>query len=329
MKILKRVIGVIGISSIIIVLLFNLFFTARISPSEKVLVELNNIFFMIGPILLAFLIVKISKLIERKINDRFRKWLYRIIIALYILFNILWVIFVRPPIVADQVHVGNFAQAIANETTEDFFGKNSYAGISLKDYTEKYQQQITLAFIYSLLYKVISIDSLELLRTINVIGVLLTFFAIIKISKVLSKDYKISKVRLILIILGFVPLSILSTFVYGDIISLAFSLWSIYFIMKYCIENKIRFAICSAFLMAIAYMARMNILIFIIATAIYLILNLFNVNGVKNKLLKILIIGIYLVISIFPANLVKSYYIYYLGLYLISLESIQCMPQYL
>ena len=57
---------------------------------------------------------------------------------------------------------------------------------------------------------------------------------------------------------------------------------------------------------------RMNSLIFIIATVIYLLLSLFKeikANSWKKNLLNIAIIGMYIVVSILPSSLVKNYYL--------------------
>src|SRR5699024_1393106 len=143
----------------------------------------------------------------------------------------------------------------------------------------------------------------------------------------ISKSHKINKVRLMVLFLTFLSLPMLSTFVYGDIPSLAFSLLSVYYMMKFVdyLNNKDRYAnnfdantnnencndekdsnaqnnlnsnnnnsgaiivkekvskylgikyftLATVFSM-IAYMFRMNSLIFVIATVIYLLFNLFT-----------------------------------------------------
>ena len=104
----------------------------------------------------------------------------------------------------------------------------------------------------------------------------------------------------------------LNTFIYGDIPSIALCLFSVYFMMKYTETEKIKYPIIASLLTMVAFMMRMNSLIFIIATVIYLLLNLFNNiknRTVKENFIKLLIIVIYIVISIMPSNFVKNYYI--------------------
>ena len=79
-----------------------------------------------------------------------------------------------------------------------------------------------------------------------------------------------------LLILTFFTLPIISNFIYGDVPSLALCLFAVYFTMKYTETEKIRYIVFTTILTMIAYMMRMNSLIFIIATVIYLILNIFK-----------------------------------------------------
>ena len=127
----------------------------------------------------------------------------------------------------------------------------------------------------------------------------------------LSKEYKVNLVLLMLLSLTFFTLPMLSTFVYGDIPSIAFSLISIYFMMKYTETKKIKYSVFSALCIAIAYMLRMNSLIFIIATIIYLGLNFlkdFSKNIWKKNVLEIGIVVMYIVIALLPSTIVKNYY---------------------
>ena len=84
------------------------------------------------------------------------------------------------------------------------------------------------------------------------------------------------------------------------------------FTMKYTKTEKIRYIVFTTILTMIAYMMRMNSLIFIIATVIYLILNIFkNIKekSWKKNLLSVAIIIMYVVISIFPSSIVSRYYL--------------------
>lgn len=109
----------------------------------------------------------------------------------------------------------------------------------------------------------------------------------------------------------------LTTFIYGDTLSLALCLISVYFMMKYEENYKTRYFIYSLLAIIFAYMFRMNSLIFIIGTVIYMILNVvYNLkkDSYKKNGLQILVILIYIIISIMPTTIIKNYYINKFGM---------------
>lgn len=82
--------------------------------------------------------------------------------------------------------------------------------------------------------------------------------------------------------------------------------------MKFTETSKFRYSIFSALAMMIAYMARMNSLIFIIATVMYLLIHLFDKftqKTVKERIVNIIVIGMYITIAIMPSVLIKNYYL--------------------
>ena len=149
------------------------------------------------------------------------------------------------------------------------------------------------------------------LRIYNVFSNVIIIIFLYKIGKQLSKEYKVNMVLLVLLSMTFLTLPILSTFVYGDIPSLAFSLISVYFVMRYTETKNIKYLIFSALSISFAYMLRMNTLIFIIAILIYLGLNFLKEcfkNTWKKNVLSIVVIALYVVIAFLPTSLVKNYY---------------------
>ena len=72
--------------------------------------------------------------------------------------------------------------------------KPKCAGIPLSQYIQAYQQQITLAFVFSVFFRIIHFDTLEILRALNIIGNILIIVALYRIIKQLSKKYKTNNV---------------------------------------------------------------------------------------------------------------------------------------
>lgn len=177
-------------------------------------------------------------------------------------------------------------------------------------YLELYTQQITLSTIYALIFKIAKIQSSSILQYINAIANAFTILGILFITKQLGKKLEVTKINSLLISLSFITLPFLSTFVYGDMISLPLCLFSVYFIMRYSETKKINYALISMFLMAIAYMARMNNLIFIIAVAVYLLLEIFSIENKNTKkiLKEIVVLILFVTVSIIPATETKKYW---------------------
>ena len=263
-----------------------------LNSAEETIISLNSASYIIGLIAAGILMVAATKFINDKLyKDEqskklkiIRKSLFITVLVIYIAFNVVWTIFVNPPVVADSIHVSNLAQTMYRGNPEEFLPNLTYIGIPLSEYIQAYPQQISLAFIYSLFFRLIQFDVLEILRVLNVIGNLLIVIALYKIGNQLDKKYKTNKVLLLTLILTFISLPMLSTFIYGDIPSVALCLFAVYFMMRYTETKKIRFAVGASIFTMIAYMMRMNSLIFIIATVIYLLLNL--INGFMKKVLK-------------------------------------------
>ena len=339
---MKRFFSIIGIIFLVIVIALNLIFTADLDASEHITVNFNNIFYIIGLIITGLIIYFASNALNKYLyKDEKRKKLRKILfisaISIYIIADILWTIFVRAPIVGDQVHVNSMGQLFYRGFDEEIINSDTYAGIPLREYIQAYNQQIPQAFLYSLFFRLIHIDEFGTPRALNVIAIIIILVAIYKIGNLISKKHKVNKVRLMVLFLTFISLPMLSTFVYGDIPSLAFSLLSVYYMMKFVdyLNNKDRnidkpiqgtitvkenaqkylgeiyFTLATIFSM-IAYMFRMNSLIFVIATVIYLLFNLFTKitsKTAKENITNALVIVIYVVMSILPAQFVNDYYI--------------------
>lgn len=367
---MKRVFNVIGIIFLVIVILLNICLTANLDASEHITISFNNFFYIIGLIITGLIIYFASNALNKYLykdekKKKLRKILFISAISIYIIADILWTIFVRAPIVGDQVHVNSMGQLFYRGYDEEIINSNTYAGIPLGEYIQAYNQQIPQAFLYSLFFRLIHIDEFGTPRALNVIAIIIILIAIYKIGNMISKSHKVNKVRLMVLFLTFLSLPMLSTFVYGDIPSLAFALLSVYYMMKfvYYLNNKdrnvknidannensndgknnskncnvtnnlnaninakgaiivkekeskylgIKYFVLSTIFSMIAYMFRMNSLIFVIATVIYLLFNLFmkiTSKTAKENITNALVIVIYVVMSILPAKLVNDYYI--------------------
>lgn len=317
---MKKIIYFLGIICLVTIISLNLLFTANLDINECITIRFNSFIYAIGLILVGLLLFLATKAINKilynddnsKQRNEIRKCLFIGALAVYILFNIIWTILVNPKVIADSVHVCNLGQAIYRGNVEEILPTLTYSGIPLSQYMQAYHQQISLAFIFSIFFRIINFDIMEILRVLNIIGNILIVIALYKINCQLTKKYETNKVLLLALILTFISLPMLLTYIYGDIPSLALCLFSVYFIMRYAETKKLVYPIFATIFIMIAYMMRMNSIIFIIATVIYLLMNLFkeiSIKTWKERVLQMSIIALYIVVSIMPAELVKDYYL--------------------
>lgn len=127
----------------------------------------------------------------------------------------------------------------------------------------------------------------------------------------MQKKYNISKAIYTAMYITFIPLILLTTYVYGDYIGLAFSTMGIYFIMDYKKDGKIYKLLISSIAMCLSYITKMNYIIFTLAIIIYLgfylIQDIENKN--KQKIIKsIFSLIVFILIAIMPFSIIKNYY---------------------
>ena len=302
---MKKIIYFLGIVFLSSIIILNLKYTAFLDNSEHIIFYNNSWLFNLGIVLVVIVINYIVSIINKKLNKKERSIQKKIVIIallIYLLVNILWVIFVNPKVVGDSVHVCNLAQIFYKNDYSEMLFNSTYIDVTLYEYMQAYIHQIPLAFIFSIIFRLIHFDIMEVLRIINIISNIAIVIGLYKIQLKLSSKYKTNMTLLFILILTFFTLPLLNTFIYGDIPSLALCIFAIYFIMCFTESHKMKY---------FTYMMRMNSLIFIIGIIIYMLLNLFsewNQNNLKNNLKSISLIFIFMITSIVPAVIIINYY---------------------
>lgn len=301
-KMLNQIIMIIGVILLGIVFLENLLFTSVLSDdiNEHVDIIFLGLFNIFITVLLVVGIYEVCKKINTiNINKKIKISVFVIFILIYIAVQIVWINYRNLAPVGDQLSAYQAAQTLYESDGEN---------LANSGYMERYPQQITLSYVWSIIFRICSTSSFKVIQYMNAIFNAISIVAILLIIGQLSKKYKTNKWLGIALIGTFASLPLLSTFVYGDVSGLALSLLSIYFIMKYGETDKIRFIVLSAVLMAFSYILRMNNLIFIIAIFIYLFLELIKKKrNAKEILIKIALIASFILITILPAQVIKQY----------------------
>ena len=308
-KLFKNVISTIGICLLTTVVMLNVLFNSTINITEDVNIQINKIIYLVELILVSGAIYLVCKLIKKNSSKIKKKYIiFGIILFIYIVLQIIWVNVRQASPLSDQEAVYRLAKTMTEDRVEEYITNTScYGGaLSTDTYFERCNQQLTLAFIWSLLFKIFNSTNFIIIEYFNIFCNLLLAVEIFLICEELQEKYKINKYLAMVLYLTFFTIPLLTTFIYGDLSGMAFAMLGVYFIMKYTREDKIRYAIYSAVLMAIAYMLRMNILIFIIAMILYLFLDLISKKDKFNILLsKTIIIVSFIIIAIIPATLIK------------------------
>ena len=113
---MKRFISIIGIISLSIVIIINLFYTAYLDVDEYAQITVNGLSYILALIAISLFIFFITKLINLHLfeKDNYSKKKARIILfsislLIYFLFNVFWIVFVNPRIVGDSLHVCDIA----------------------------------------------------------------------------------------------------------------------------------------------------------------------------------------------------------------------------
>lgn len=321
-KILKRIIMIVAIVLLGVVFVLNIFLISSISNDNREVIWTRAYsvlgLFMSGLIAIGIYIlcnrnysfsIRISKNNDKIVNlsdKQIKTFIATIMIIAYFVGQVIWINYRNSYPVYDQQRTYNAAKSIY-ENNDNYILKNQYF--------ELYPQQLTTAKIWSVLFSIFGSSSQKNLQYVNVFANCLSLIAIYLITTEFSKRYKVNKFTPLIIYMTFLTVPMLSTFVYGDEPSMAMSLFSVYFIMKYGRTNKCRYSIISAILMAISYALRMNNLIWMLAIIIYLVLNLFKKedslsNNKGSRIIdiiwKLAILVMFTFISILPATIIKS-----------------------
>lgn len=317
-KAIKILIAFLTLIFTLTIIFINLRYNTTISNvmSENIIFENNtikNIVISISiTIMFCIILYIINKMVnEIKVSKTIKRLIIIFVILVYGILQVLWINLRDANPNYDQYYV--FDNAV----------KMSKGEIELLDreYLEMYPQQISLASFYSIILKLFNTENVKVLQYLNVIANIFTVLGLYSIAKIIqNKENKLNLIAFFAIALTFSALIFLSTFIYGDLISLPFAIYSLYFVIKYIKENKFKYLLVSAILMSISYFLRMNMLIWFTAILIYLLLeftrfisnlvkdkSLIKKIKIKNISLKGITIILFCIISILPTNLLKIY----------------------
>ncbi|MBQ5560800.1 MAG: glycosyltransferase family 39 protein [Lachnospiraceae bacterium] len=185
---------------------------------------------------------------------------------------------------ADQAEINRIARVMTQGDYSDFFSGG---------YMDKYPNQLGIVFLFYLMYK--SVHKITVpMYFINVLSVVVIMYAMGVIGKKITKK-QMQKVCTIIVALFF-PLALYATFVYGNLLGMAFSTVGIVYVLYFFEKHQMRYAIISIFFSVMAVVIKQNFIIPMIGIIVILCLDYLQ-N--KNKKSIIFILGLVLVSVIF------------------------------
>lgn len=295
----KKVIALIAFFIVLFVLGINIVWINDVGLDEESQISFfgfKNISISVG---IAMAIVLSSYLLEKiKTPKKIRIAVVILLLILYGLVQVLWIKNTVGTQFADS-------QTVIITAEEIFKG---HEDLTYRNYIQYYPQQLNLALTFTAIFKLFNSTNIEILQYLNVVANILTILGLYAITFEIGKEIKINKIIFWIIGLSFIPVILLSMFVYGDFIGLVFAIWSVFFAIRYKKYKKKRYFLCSAILIMMACFIRMNYLVLVIAIGIYWLIDFLEKQD-KNKkdLLKVSIsIILLVVITIVPNKIIKK-----------------------
>lgn len=269
----------------LIVLNFITFFPS--SYYERPLEYTSNIFLVLISIVFLALLIFLERKNKIKMSNL---TLLKILLIYSFLVSLIWLFIARSYPVADQ----NYISVVASQMMSKYYG-----GFRSFQYIYKYPHQIGITLFVYIIYSIFGVNNYLAFGVINAIAISMVLYILYKVTCLIFNDEKIEKYILIFSFFMF-PLFLYTPFVYGNIISLLFSLIAIYFVLLYLKKDQLKYQLLSTMSIVIAIILKSNSLIFLLGIAILLFL-----HGIKKK--SIATFG--LIILLFIGNFLGSFLI--------------------
>lgn len=176
--------------------------------------------------------------------------------------SIVWIIIADPVPVADDMMVIQCAKEIAQGNYRSLYGGG---------YLYSFTHQLGIVFVLEKLYIVFGNQMMLAFRLGNVAALSMIYLSFIKIEELMEFSEKAKKISIICMA-GFVVPIFYTTFIYGNMTGLAFSMWANYFLIKYLNDPKWKHAFIMVILAVIACVFKTNYIIPMLAEVIILFL---------------------------------------------------------
>lgn len=231
--------------------------------SDNILINALGIIFFI---ILIYGCYRISKRLHEKTT-------VILVLSIILILGSIWVIAVgnKLPIRADQEKIFDIAKQFIN---------NDFTALNENNYIGKFPYQLGMVTLLEILIRIFNSEAILAFRLINVIAITVFTFYIYKITDIMFHKETSNRLVLILTLL-FSPIIMTTTFVYGNVIGLAFGTMAIFYALKFINEKSIKYAIILIVTISLAVVIKSNYKIYLVGIIILLLIEVFKNFNIK------------------------------------------------
>jgi 4-amino-4-deoxy-L-arabinose transferase-like glycosyltransferase len=222
-------------------------------------------------ILLTILFLFILYFVYKVLKKIKTKHLLSIILTFTLIIGVSWVLISKSPVKVDQKMVS----IIATE-----FLQNDFSSFNKAGYMSYHPLQIGIVFFVEFIYRIFGQANPIYFQLLNVLFTACCIYLLYKICNKLFKDEMVNKILLILTT-GFLHLTLLNVYVYGNLVGLCLSLIAVYFTLKYIEKRKLWYFIIISISISIAIVLKSNYQIYLIGIIITLIMDFISKKDKK------------------------------------------------
>ena len=188
----------------------------------------------------------------------------------------------------DQRHVMDAAAALNSHDYSDF---------EVGGYLHVFPFQMGIVIYFQILSRLFGNLNYIAFEIVNAVWIVVAYYFFMKIADVLwNKEYRCKSGTAVLCLL-FAPFLMYTTFLYGTVVGMAFSLLSFYMMLLYVSEAKTRYLLLCAVSMGLATVFKSNYAIYMIAEIIFIVLKILADKSSDRKKIcgRLLLIGAILI----------------------------------
>lgn len=241
------------------------------SPPARETITFHNDNVLLNIILMILVLIALSVLIKdvlSKINTK----IFTSVLCIYtFVLGLIWILSVKSLVAYDSEMLSN---------TAINFSKGDYSDLQPDN---KYFYNYPFQLGYVLVCQIVNIffkDDIYYiaLQVLNLISLIVSYLAFIYMTHLLFKEKSIVNTT-VLLLFGCISGIMFTTFVYGNLVSLAFGMWAVALEIKYIKTEKKYLMVISAILIGISIAVKSNSMIILMAMCIILLIKFLDTKN--------------------------------------------------